>query len=472
MLAAGSSPGAEVQPTGLIFIGQPGNSPGSQNVMVSNPQATPITFGSGFITVPSGGNWAQFLPVNATVQPNAPVSIVVQPNYTDLTSGIYQGFVSLGFLDGSSRSIHVLAVVAPGANANGSGDIRPATSTSGSCGPLNVQPTTLSATANTLSVGQAVPLQVKVVDNCGNALTGGSVQASFSNKDMAINLVSIGSGNWTGTWTPRNSASQVQISYVALEESGITALGGSGSVTVSLASGAAPVTLGVANAASGASAYIAPGGLVSIYGQQLSGSSTTSGTAPFPTDVNGTQVLLGGTPLPLRYVGSGQINAQVPFGLGINTEQQLVVLNGPTLSMPQSVVVAAAQPGIYTQNQSGSGLGVIVDSNTGSEITSASPASVGDVIVIYCNGLGSVNPAIATGTAAPLSGPPSQTVNPVTMTIGGVNAAVQFAGLVPGYPDLYQVNAVVPVGITTGSSVAVVLSVAGQSSPAVTIAVQ
>lgn len=472
MLTAGSSPGAEIQPTGLIFIGQPGTSPGSQNVMVSNPQSNPITFGAGFITVPTGGNWAQFGPVNATVQPNTPVSMVVQPNYTSLGSGVYQGFVSLGFLDGSSRSVHVLAVVAPEAGANGSGDLRPNTSGSGSCGPLNVQPTTLSATANTLSVGQAVPLQVKVVDNCGKAMTSGSVQATFSNKDTAVNLVSIGGGNWTGTWTPRNSATQVQITYAALEASGVTYLAGSGSVNVLLAASAAPLTLGVANAASGAGAYIAPGGLVSIYGQQLSGASTTSGTAPFPTNVNGTQVLLGGTPLPLRYVGSGQINAQVPFGLGINTAQQLVVLNGPTLSIPQSVVVAAAQPGIYTQDQSGSGPGVIVDANAGVEITAASPAHAGDVIVIYCNGLGAVNPAVATGTAAPLGGPPSQTVNPVTLTIGGANAVVQFAGLVPGYPDLYQVNAVVPAGIATGSSVPVVLSVAGQSSPAVTIAVQ
>jgi uncharacterized protein (TIGR03437 family) len=299
-------------------------------------------------------------------------------------------------------------------------------------------------------LGQAVPLQVKVVDNCGNPLTTGSVQASFSNKDGAVNLVPIGGGNSAKTWTPQNLASQVQITYVALGGSGTTILGGTTTLTVSLIGGTAPLTVGIANAASGASNYIAPGGLVSIYGQQLAGTSATSGSVPFPTNVNGTQVLLGGTALPLRYVGNGQINAQVPFGLGINTQQQLVVVNGPALSIPQSVVVAAAQPGIYTQDYSGSGPGIIVDANAGVEITTASPAHARDTLVIYCNGLGAVNPAVPTGTAAPLSGPPSQTVNPVTLTIGGVNSAVAFAGLVPGYPDLYQVNAVVPSGITPG----------------------
>ena len=78
----------------------------------------------------------------------------------------------------------------------------------------------------------------------------------------------------------------------------------------------------------------------------------------------------------------------------------------------------------------------------------------------------------ATGKPAPMDGPLSQTVNPVTVTIGGVNAAVQFAGLTPGYPDLYQVNAVVPAGAGPGGNVPVALTVAGQTSPPVTMAVR
>jgi uncharacterized protein (TIGR03437 family) len=92
---------------------------------------------------------------------------------------------------------------------------------------------------------------------------------------------------------------------------------------------------------------------------------------------------------------------------------------------------------------------------------------------IYCNALGAVSPVLATGSPAPADGPVSQTVNPVTMTIGGISEAALFAGLAPGFPDLYQVNAVVPAGVHLGNSVSVVLTVAGQSSPAVvTMAVQ
>jgi len=65
----------------------------------------------------------------------------------------------------------------------------------------------------------------------------------------------------------------------------------------------------------------------------------------------------------------------------------------------------------------------------------------------------------------------ARTMNPLTATIGGVPATVNYAGLAPGFPDLYQVNLVVPAGVNPGSAV-VVLTIAGQSSPPVTLPVQ
>jgi len=51
-------------------------------------------------------------------------------------------------------------------------------------------------------------------------------------------------------------------------------------------------------------------------------------------------------------------------------------------------------------------------------------------------------------------------------------AQVVCSGLTPGFAGLYEVNAVVPPGILTGDTAPVVLSVAGQTSPAVTMAVR
>jgi len=139
--------------------------------------------------------------------------------------------------------------------------------------------------------------------------------------------------------------------------------------------------------------------------------------------------------------------------------------------MPQALVVAAAQPGIFTINQQGTGQGAIMRSDNVTLAQPGTPAAVGEEVVIYCTGLGAVTPAVQEGKPAPTA-PLSYTVNPVTVTIGGLPAYVDYHGLTPGYAGLYQVNAEVPPGITTGDAVPVVLSVAGQTSPAVTMAVR
>jgi uncharacterized protein (TIGR03437 family) len=63
-------------------------------------------------------------------------------------------------------------------------------------------------------------------------------------------------------------------------------------------------------------------------------------------------------------------------------------------------------------------------------------------------------------------------VNRVSVTIGGVAAEVQFAGLPAGFAGLYQVNAKVPKGITAGAAVVLSMAEAGQVSAPVTMAVK
>jgi uncharacterized protein (TIGR03437 family) len=60
----------------------------------------------------------------------------------------------------------------------------------------------------------------------------------------------------------------------------------------------------------------------------------------------------------------------------------------------------------------------------------------------------------------------------VTVTIGGQEARILFAGLAPGFSGLYQINAFVPANSATGDAVEVILESAGQRSRPVTIAVR
>jgi uncharacterized protein (TIGR03437 family) len=99
------------------------------------------------------------------------------------------------------------------------------------------------------------------------------------------------------------------------------------------------------------------------------------------------------------------------------------------------------------------------------------PAMAGEYITIYTSGLGSVSNPPADGAAA--SGTSlSQVIGTVTVTIGGVNAPVSFAGLSPGFAGLYQVNVQIPSGLGVNSSASVVVSTVNFSSNVATIAVQ
>src|SRR5262249_48389110 len=103
-------------------------------------------------------------------------------------------------------------------------------------------------------------------------------------------------------------------------------------------------------------------------------------------------------------------------------------------------------------------------------VTAANPATAGEVVVLFATGLGTVSNNPGTGNAAG-SNPASQMpVNP-TVTIGGVQGSVQFAGLAPGFVGLYQINVQLPNNVASGSQ-DVVVQFNGQSSKSVKIPIR
>lgn len=214
---------------------------------------------------------------------------------------------------------------------------------------------------------------------------------------------------------------------------------------------------GVVNGAGFFTAPVSPGQFISIFGSNLASSPMTA-TLPYPTELNGTQVWLNGTPLPLQFVSSQQINAVVPYAIPINSIQELLVEQGGVYALPETVVVAGSSPAIFTIGQVGQEAGAVLEVN-------------GTALEIFCTGLGAVNGDIADGAAAP-SSPPAGTVNAVSATVGGMPAQVLFSGLTPGFAGLYQVNVSIPPGIPSGSTVPVVISASGVSSPPVSVTIQ
>ena len=473
VLPPGSNIGPLVQPIGLIFAAVAGGeSPGSQSILVQNLNGTPVTFRSGRVTL-DGNNWFTSLPPDGTITQALPVRIVIQPQITGLAAGVYRGTLTLSFSDGSTRSVAmVLVLIPPGSTLpSAAASFREAQD---ACMPKLLAPVfTLLSDGFSVPAGFPTQVAIKVVDDCANPMTTGSVVTSFSNGDAPIVLISLKDGTWAGTWQPQNRTAQVLVTGSA----GIPEQNLKGQIQINgsfQSQTADPPPVVPMNSVTDAASYglkVSPGSIISVFGTKLATGVASAANLPLPTDLLGSSITIAGIRVPLIFVSDGQVNAIVPYGIPVNTDHQIAVIRGSSLSGPQRLTIAPASPGIFTTNQTGKGQGIIVDI-ANNIVDQNHPVKAGDAIVIYCTGLGEVSPPVPTGRPAPTPPPFSNTVNPVTVSIGGITVTPFFAGLTPGFPGLYQVNAIVPPGITPGNQVPVFLTEAGQVSLPVTIAVR
>jgi len=205
---------------------------------------------------------------------------------------------------------------------------------------------------------------------------------------------------------------------------------------------------------------LAPGSLITINGANLADGEYDAPSSKYLTQLGPTIVRIAYRPIPLRSVKPGRIEAVVPFGLAPNTPHTVIVQRGDTISDAVLMVVAAAQPNIFADPSTGQ-----------AEISPAGPVAAGDVISISCAGLGLTDPEVGDGLPGP-SDPRAKIRSPVTVTIGGQNAEVLFAGLAPGQIGEYVVEAVVPQGVAPGDAVPLTLTVENLASPEVSLAVR
>jgi uncharacterized protein (TIGR03437 family) len=92
----------------------------------------------------------------------------------------------------------------------------------------------------------------------------------------------------------------------------------------------------------------------------------------------------------------------------------------------------------------------------------ANPLARGQVAIVFATGLGAVRP----------NGQLSVTTATVTASLGEMELPVQFAGLAPGYPGLYQVNVLIPAATPPGLGIPFALKAGGQTSNRVSLSVQ
>ena len=440
--------GLVAYPVSLVFSGQTGTAAQTQSVFLTpNPSSAP----SISVATNTGSGWL------LAAAPNTD-QINITANPAGLAPGTYTGAITI--------------------NAAGTGSVQVPVS-------LAVWSTAPALTVTPASLVITVPVG-------GNPITQQTLTVQSGGVPVPFSLNATSTANWLFAVDPNAAPTPAAVTVIA-EPFGLDPGEYDGNIGISGPAGAVdvPVTLlvtvgagvlpsiaSVVNAASQAPGAVAPGEIVTIYGYGVGPPQTagltlnSSGNAA--TTLNGAQVLFDGRPAPLIYGSVGQVNAIVPYEVANQTSTTIEVVSSGTKSQAWGVAVTAAAPAILTASGSGAGQGAVL--NQDNSVNGASnPAARGSVIQIFATGAGQTSPPGVTGSITQSS--TRTPVLPVTLTIGGMVAAVEYAGSAPdavaGLLQVMQVNATVPAGVTPGASVPISLTVGGFRSPdGVTIAVQ
>jgi uncharacterized protein (TIGR03437 family) len=311
-----------------------------------------------------------------------------------------------------------------------------------------------------------------------------------------IILGSTSSGTGSATITGGSgSYSGYSGSFPALAGSGASATTGftltfSGAGTINSTGGTTitptPTITAVQNAA-GYSANIAEGSIFIVKGTNLSPSGVGGGYLalgfPLPTSSNGVSInftpIAVGPPTTAYLIylynqnSINQLAAILPSTLAAG-KYNVTVTNGSVTSAPFPVTVVQSQPGLFTQDTSGTGLVVVQNYVSASETDvdrfttgvanqeTISPAKPGQTLIAWATGLG----PITTGdnSAAPfLNFLPGLNVQVI---VGGMSITPTFAGRAPTFAGEDQINFVLPSNVPTGCTVSFQVSVNGVLSNA------
>ncbi len=209
---------------------------------------------------------------------------------------------------------------------------------------------------------------------------------------------------------------------------------------------------GASNAASGEQSY-APGMILSVYGTVMGDFIQSAGTIPLPQFLAGFEASVNSVTAPLYYVSPDQVNIQIPYETepGVTT----LTVGNPYVNVNYNLKIVPAAPGIFMSN--------------GFTAAPFSSAARGQITTLFITGEGQVSPSLADGTTPSSSTPTSRLPKPklpVTLTVAGQNATIDFIGIPSGLVGVTQINYEVPANTPLGVQPVVVTVGTAASPPA------
>lgn len=165
-------------------------------------------------------------------------------------------------------------------------------------------------------------------------------------------------------------------------------------------------------------------GLGTIFGARLTGGRR--GASAAEAVERGVRVAIEGTSAPVHSFGDEQINIYVPDAVGTGTRSVVVFLDGNVVAA-EDVVIANANPGLFTANGTGAGDAIALLASGMRYTLAPFPARFNDqpsVVALFGTGF--------------------RRGVPVTATVGGRAAVVEYAGASGDFPGLDQINLRLP----------------------------
>jgi uncharacterized protein (TIGR03437 family) len=322
----------------------------------------------------------------------------------------------------------------------------------------------LSASASSVAFSDNTVLTAKVTSANGGTPTGTvtfSVQIAAGTFTLgAATLAKSSSSDATASLTLSATELAAGANTLEAQYSGDTSYNGgsaSANITVTTPSTGAPSIKNMTNGASFTTA-VAPGGILTIFGNQLAPAVAGTPGTPLPTMLTGTTVTIGGVPAPLYYVSPTQLNVQVPYEVQAGSKVPVQVYNNGE-SVYVNLTTTATAPAIFT-----------FGNNAPVPFTTAAR---GQVATLYITGAGAVSPTVATG-ATPAAGTPVADLptpkGATILTIGGVAATIDFIGIPTWSVGVVQINYTIPANAPLGEQ-NVVVSIGGLASAATSLAI-
>ncbi len=191
--------------------------------------------------------------------------------------------------------------------------------------------------------------------------------------------------------------------------------------------------------------------------------SMAATAVPLTTGLGNSCIGVNGSPMPLLYVSSQQINAQLPFTAVGSTTLTIHSPNGIGNNFTFNAQPAAPSVFLTGSVVPGSNLALVVRDDNGQLVTPTNPLHPKDVITIFLTGMGQTSPTVAAGQVSPAKPLAFALIAP-TVTLGTSGMVVGYAGLAPGEIGVYQINASVPSGVTTGLSIPLTINQGGSSA--------